>query len=168
LIWTVLKIAGVILLLFAAYVVWFVFRMSSNLGESPMAHAEFLNDRIRVTVSFPEADSTYQITEVLLLREAADDLGVSSPHGFSLSPYTLDDTGDPASEESADWVTEANRSDVRWVGRRPLTSDAATTLDFPTQNEPRTKIVFRFQYERKLGMGGETSFFSVAVEPPEK
>ena len=160
-----LKVIGVVLLLFVAYVAWVLFRASGNLGESPAAHAETLTDKIRVTVSFPSADSEYQITEVLLSREVGDDLGISAPHGFSLEPYVLDDTGDPTSEDSASWVKEANKEDIRWVGRRTLTSDAVTTLDFPIQNEADGKIVLRFQYERKLGMGGQISFFSVPVEP---
>lgn len=166
-IWTVLKIIGVAILLFVAYVAWVLFRASGNLGESPTAHAEILTDKIRVSVSFPNADSEYQITEVLLSREIANNLGVSAPEGFSSEPYTLDDTGDPKSEDSANWVEEANSEDIRWVGRRPLTQDAVTTIDFPIQNEARGEIVLRFQYERKLGMGGQMSFFSVSVEPSE-
>ncbi len=166
-IWTVLKVVGVILLLSVAYVAWVIFRASSSIGESPTAHAETLADKIRVTVSFPNADSEYQITQVLLSRVIADELGVSPPHGFSLAPFALDDTGDPTSKESADWVEEANNRDIRWVGMLPLRSDAVTTLDFPLEKKPRTKIVFRFQYERKLALGGQIAFFNVHVDPAE-
>jgi len=161
----VLKVIGVVLLFFVAYVAWVLFRASGNLGESPTAHAEILTDKIRVAVSFPSADSEYQITEVLLSRKIGENLGISAPDDFSLEPYTLDDTGDPKSQDSADWVEEANRKDIRWTGRRPLTQDTVATLDFPIQKEARGQIVLRFQYERKLGMGGQISFFSVAVEP---
>jgi len=164
-VWTVLKVVGVALLLFVAYVAWVLFRASGNLGETPTAHAEILTDRIRVTVSFPSADSEYQITEVLLSREIGNSLGISSPDGFSLQPYTLHDTGDPKSEDSAKWVEDANSRDIRWVGSQPLTQNANTTLDFPIENDVRREISLRFQYERRLGMGGQISFFNVSVDP---
>ncbi len=164
LIWTVLKVVGIVLLLFVAYVAWVLFRASSTIGKSPAAHSEMLSDRIRVTVSFPGADSEFQITQVLVSREIGEELGIAAPHGFRIEPYTLDDMGDPASEDSAEWAAEANSKDIRWVGTLPLAPDAVTTLDFPIQKKAAGEIVLRFQYERKIGMSGQISFFSVPVE----
>ncbi len=141
---TALKVAGIVLLLFVAYVAWVVFRAGSTIGVSPMAHSEVLSDRVRVTVSFPGADTEFQITEILVSRETGQQLGIAAPHGFRIEPYTLDDMGDPASEESAAWVTEANSKDIRWVGAHVLTPDAVTTLDFPLQRKISGEVVLRF------------------------
>ena len=50
-IWTVLKVIGVVLLIFVAYVAWVLFRASGNLGESPTAHAEILTDSLRAALA---------------------------------------------------------------------------------------------------------------------
>lgn len=159
-----LKVVGIVLLLFVAYVAWVVFRASSTIGESPVGHSEMLSDRIRVTVSFPGADSEFQITEILLARGIGEDLGIAAPDGFRTEPYTLEDTGDPESQESAEWVAEANSKDIRWVGTRTLAPGATTTFDFPIRKKAIGDIALRFQYERKIGMGGQISLFRVLVE----
>jgi len=161
---TVLKVVGIALLLFVAYVAWVLFRASSTIGESPTAQAEMLPDKIRVTVSFPGADSGFQITQALVSREVGEALGIAAARGLQIEPYRLDDTDDPGSEESARWVNEANSEDIRLVGTIPLTADGVTTLDFPIQNRVPGDIVLRFQYERKIGMGGQISFFDVSVK----
>jgi len=160
----VLKVVGIALLLFVAYVAWVLFGASSVIRESPTAHAEMLPDKIRVTVSFPDADTEFQVTQVLVSREIGEELGIVAPDGFRIVPYTLEDTGDPASDESAQWVEDANSRDMRWVGTLALTPGTVTTLDFPIQEITSGKVVLRFQYERKIGIGGQVSFFSVPVE----
>ena len=163
--WTLLKLLGAVLLLFVAYVAWVLFRAGKDLGAQPVAEAEVMSDRISVSVSFPGADSGYRITQILLSREVADGLRVSAPDGFSLAPYTLADTGDMEREDARMWVSEANGRDVRWLGSRPLTPDAVTTIEFPIERDVRRAFDLRFQYERRLGLGGQISFFGVQVQP---
>ena len=85
------------------------FKAGGNPGHSPTASAEVLADKISVSVSFPGADSDYQITEIIVSRQAGDRLGISAPNDFLLKPCTLEDTRDPRREASARWVHAANR-----------------------------------------------------------
>lgn len=157
------KVAGILLLLFVAYVGWVLFRANSTIGITPSARAEVLLDKIRITVDFPAANAEHQITEVLFPRELGEGLGIAAPPEFRVVPFTLDDTGDPTSDESAKWVEESNRNDIRWLGSVALLSDVSTTLEFPIRRTVTGQGVLRFQYERKIGMGGQISFFSVPV-----
>lgn len=160
---SLLKFMGILLLLFVAYVAWVLYRARSTIGLEPSASAETLPDRIRVSVKYPEADAELQITQIFAPRDVATGLGMATPDGFRHEPYTLRDTEDPASEEAAKWVAESNDSEIRWSGSLALKPGIETTIDFPIQSEPREAFVLRFQYERKIGLGGQISFFTVPV-----
>jgi len=160
---TVLKVVGIALLLFVAYVAWVLFRASSTVGVNPKARADVLPDRLRVTVSFPGTDAEFQLTQVFAPRAIGDDLGMASPDGFKLDPYTPADTGDPASDEAAEWAAESNENEIRWTGSLAVKPGSETTIDFPIQKEVGEDFVIRFQYERKIGLGGQISFFTVPV-----
>lgn len=158
-----LKVVGIILLLLVAYVGWVLFSANSTIGITPSAQAEVLLDRIRVTVDFPDSNAEHQITEVLFPRELGDKLGITAPPEFRVAPYTLDDTGGLAIDESGKWVEESNQNEIRWLGSVALSSDGSTTLEFPIRRTITGQGALRFQYERKIAMGRHISFFSVPV-----
>jgi len=158
-----LIVVGVIVLLFVAYVGWVLYRAGSTIDIRPLAQAAVLSDKIQVTVTFVGADTEHQITEAIFPRELGESLGIGAPTGLTPTPYTIDDTGDPSSKESARWVEDSNRENLRWVGSVALRPDRSTILDFPIVDIVAGEGIFRFQYERKLGMGGQISFFDVSI-----
>lgn len=156
-------VVGILLLLFVAYIGWVLHSASSTAGFTPLAQADVLADKVRVTITFPGVEVEHQITEVLFPRDLGEELGLSAPPELSLTPYTLDDTENPGSDESVTWVEEANQKDIRWLGSTGLLPDIPTVLDFPIRRTISGEGLLRFQYERKLGMGGQISFFYVRV-----
>ena len=158
-----LLVVGVVVLLFVAYVGWVLYQVASTIDIRPLAQAAVLSDKIQVTVTFAEADTEHQISEVIFPRELGESLGIGPPTGLTLTPYTIDDTGDPSSEEWVRWVEDSNRENLRWAGSIALKPDQSTSLDFPIVEMVAGEGVLRFQYERKLGMGSQISFFNVPI-----
>lgn len=158
-----LIVVGTIVLLFVAYVGWVVYRAASTIDIRPSAQAAIFPDKIEVTVTFADAQSEYQITEVTFPRELGESLGIGSPTGFTLTPYTIDDASDPLNEESVKWVEESNRARLRWIGSIALKPDHPTTLHFPVSGIVAGKGVLILQYERKLGLGGQISYTNVPI-----
>jgi len=156
-------VVGILAFLFVAYAGWVLNRASSTIGISPLAEVEIMADKVRVTVTFPGVDTEHQITQIRFPRELGEKLDISAPAEFCITPYTLDDTGNPESDESVTWVEEENRKDIRWLGSATLLPDVPTVLDFPIGGTVTGDGLLKFQYERKIGMSGQISFFNARV-----
>jgi len=162
-IWSAAVLVGILVWLLLLYVSRGLRGPSGAIGLEPITRVTVLSNKIRVTVTLPSADAEYQITQALFPRELGERLGIAAPPGFRAVPYTLDDAGRPTNDDAKNWVEESNRNDIRWLGSVPLQPDMSTTLNFPIRGPANGEGALSFQYERKDGMGGQTSFIVVPV-----
>ncbi len=162
---SVLVAVGVLLIVFVAYAAWVIIRAGDTNGIQPLVKTEVLSGRIRVTITLPGVDS--KITEVIFPREIGERLEITAPPSFRLTPYTLEDTSDPNSDEAAQWVQSSNRRDMRWVGSISMQPDVSVVLDFPVRYKIAGSSTLRFQYETTIGISGQISYFNVPVEITE-
>ncbi len=155
---------GVLLIVFVAYAAWVIIRAGDAIGVQPIVETEVLSGRIRLTITLPGVDTEHQITEVIFPREFGEQLEITAPNSFRLTPYALEDTSDPNSEEAAQWVASTNRRDMRWLGSIAVPPEVPVVLDFPFRYKVTGHGTLRFQYERNIGMSGQIAFFNVPVE----
>jgi hypothetical protein len=160
----ILASVGVLLLVFVAYAAWVIIRSLDSTGLQPVTTSEVVSGKIRVTITMSGVDSDFQITEVIFPRDYGEQLEILAPTSFRLTPYTLQDTTDPNSDEAARWVESSNRRDLRWTGSVDMPPDVPVILEFPIRYKIDGTSTLRFQYERKIGMGGQISYFNVPVE----
>ena len=161
---SVLTAVSVLLLVFVAYAAWVIIRAIDSSDIQPVVVSEVVSGRIRLTITLPDVDSEYQITEVIFPRDYGEQLEILAPPSFKLAPYSLEDTSDPNSDEAARWVETVNRRDIRWTGSISLRPDAPVVLEFPIRYKIAGSSALRFQYERTIGMSGQISYFNVPVE----
>ncbi len=164
---TILAAVGVLLLIFVAYAAWVIIGAGDSTGIRPVVTSEILSGRIRVTVTLSGVDSEHEITEVIFPREFGEQLEISAPPEFRLTPYKLEDTSEPNSSEASEWVASANRRDIRWTGSVLMPPDVPVVLEFPIRYKISGNSMLRFQYERKIGISGQLSFFNVPIEITE-
>lgn len=155
---------GVLLLVFVAYAAWMIIRALDSTGVQPITTTELVSGKIRVTITIPNADSEYQVTEVIFPRDFGEQLEILAPPSFALSPWSLQDTTDPNSDEARNWVASSNRRDIRWTGSMTLHPDVPVVMEFPIRYRIPGQSTLRFQLERNIGMGGQISYFNVPVE----
>ena len=160
----ILASVGVLLLVFVAYAAWVIIRSLDSTGLQPVTTSEVASGKIRVTITMSGVDSDFQITEVIFPREYGEQLEILAPSSFKLTPYTLQDTTDPNSDEAARWVESSNRRDLRWTGSVNMAPDVPVILEFPIRYKIEGTSTLRFQYERKIGISGQISYFTVPIE----
>lgn len=156
----VVAILGALVMVAIAYFAWVMVQASKTFNLSPQATVYVHGDRIRVTVTFTGMDIEHRVTEIRFTRTLGEALGISAPDGFTTTPYTLDDSADPKAPESAVWLEAANATDIRWTGSQVLSTTEPTVFDFAISDERPGTGTFVFQYERRLGLGGQISFFN--------
>ena len=161
---SILAAVGVLLLIFVAYAAWVIIFALDSTGVQPVATTEIVSGKIRVTITLPDVDSEHRITEVIFPREYGEQLEILAPPSFSLTPYSLEDTSDPNSAEAARWVEATNRRDIRWTGSVALLPDVPVVLEFPIRYKIAGNSTLRFQYESRVGISGQISFFNVPIE----
>lgn len=160
----ILASVGVLLLIFVAYAAWVIIRSLDSTGLQPVTSSEIVSGKIRVTITMPGVDSVFQITEAIFPRDYGEQLEILSPPSFELAPYTLQDTTDPNSDEAARWVESSNRRDLRWTGSVDMEPDVPVVLEFPIRYKVEGSSTMRFQYERKIGISGQISYFNVPIK----
>ena len=161
---SILAAVSVLLIVFVAYAAWVIIRAGDTIGVQPLVETEVLSGKIRLTITLPGVDSEHQITEVIIPREFGEQREITAPPSFRLTPYALEDTSDPNSDEAAQWVASTNQRDMRWLGSVTMHPDVPVVLDFPIRYKIAGSSTLRFQYERTIGMSGQIAFFNVPVE----
>lgn len=161
---SILAAVSVLLLIFVAYAAWVIIRAIDSGDVQPVAVSEVVSGKIRVTITLSGVDSEYEITEVIFPRDYGEKLEILAPPEFRLTPYSLEDTSDPNSAEAAQWVESTNRRDIRWTGSVSMIPDVPVVLEFPIRYKIAGNSAIRFQYERKIGMSGQISYFNVPIE----
>lgn len=161
---SILVAVGVLLIVFVAYAAWVIIRTGDTIGVQPIVETEVLSGRIRLTITMPGVDTEHQITEVIFPRDFGEQLEITAPLSFRLTPYTLEDTSDPNSDDAATWVATTNQRDMRWTGSITMPPDVPVVLDFPFRYKIAGTGTFHVQYERMIGMSGQIAFFNVPIE----
>ncbi len=155
---------GVLLIVFVAYAAWVIICAGDTIGIQPIVETQVLSGRIRLTIALPGIDAEHQITEVIFPREFGEQLEITAPNSFRLTPYALEDTSNPNSEEAAKWVASANQRDMRWLGSISVPPEVPVVLDFPFRYKVSGHGTLRFQYETSIGVSAQIAFFNVPIE----